>query len=101
MKVHKNDEVIINAGKEKGKRGKVEKVLPKSDKIIVGGMNLYKRHVKPRGKDTPGGIIDLTKPLPVASVSVICPKCNQPTRIGYRLEGNEKYRVCKKCDQNI
>jgi len=101
MKIKKNDEVLVTAGKDKGKRGKVDKLFPKSHKVIVGGLNISKRHLKPRGKDQPGSIIDLVKPLPVESVALVCPKCNQATRVGYKFEAGEKVRFCKKCSQTI
>lgn len=101
MKIKKNDAVLVTSGKDKGKRGKVDKLFPKSHKVLVTGVNIFKKHVKPRGKDQPGSIIDLVKPLPVANVALVCPKCNQATRVGYKFEEGEKVRFCKKCSQNI
>lgn len=101
MKIKKNDEVLVTVGKDKGKRGKVDKLFPKKNKIIVGGLNISKKHIKPRGKDQPGSIIDLVKPLPVANVALICPKCNQAARVGLKFEAGEKVRFCKKCSQTI
>lgn len=101
MKLKKGDEVIVTAGKDKGKKGKIEKVFPRQNKVLVGGVNIYKRHTKPRGQGRPGGIIDIVKPLPVANVALICPKCGQRTRVGYRLKQEEKKRFCKKCQEII
>ena len=101
MKLKKGDEVIVTAGKDKGKKGKIEKVFPRQNKVWVGGVNIYKRHTKPRGQGRPGGIIDIVKPLPVANVALICPKCGQRTRVGYRLKQEEKKRFCKKCQEII
>jgi len=95
------DSVIVTAGKDKSKVGKIERVYPKLYKVLVAGVNIYKRHKKSTGKTLQGGIIDITKPLPVANVALVCPKCNLPTRVGYRIEGKEKLRVCKKCKQAI
>lgn len=101
MKLHKNDEVIVNIGKDAGKKGKIEKLLIKENKILVNGLNIYKRHLKPKGQGKKGEIIDLVKPLPVANVSLVCPKCHMPTRIGYSLENKDKIRICRKCGQSI
>jgi len=101
MKLKKNDEIIVTAGKDKGKRGKIEKIFPQKDKVLVGGLNLYKKHLKASGDKKQGGIIDIGKPLPVANVSLICPKCNKQVRIGFKFEGKEKMRICHKCNQVI
>lgn len=101
MKFKKEDHVIVTSGKDKGKKGKIEKIFPKENKVIIGGVNQYKRHLKPRGEKKPGGIIDITKPLPVSNIALICTKCNQKTRIGYKFEGGEKIRICRKCEQSI
>lgn len=102
MKIKKGDTVKIIAGKDKGKTGKVEKVFPKKNRVLVAGVNLYKRHLKPQGKDKPGGIVEISRPLPIANVALICPKCNQPTRVGYLIaKDNQKHRICKKCKQVI
>lgn len=101
MKLKKGDEVIITAGKDKGKRGKIEKIFPKIAKILVPGVNMYKRHLKTQGQGKPGGIIDLNKPLAVAKVALVCPRCSQPTRVGYRIEEKSKARVCLKCKEEI
>jgi len=101
MKFKKNDAVIITAGKDKGKKGKIEKVFPRQGKVLVPGLNLYKKHTKPRGQKQPGGIIDIARPFPVGNVAFLCPKCNQPTRLGYQLSGKTKQRFCRKCKQII
>lgn len=102
MKLKKSDQIIVLAGKDKGQKGKIEKVFPKSKKVLVAGVNIYKRHRRPRGEKQPGGIIDVVKPLPVSSVALLCPKCNQATRVGFRLDPNgQKYRICRKCQQVI
>jgi len=100
MKFKKGDEVIVTLGKDRGKRGKIEAVFPKKQEVLVSGVNIYKRHLKPRGEGKPGGIIDITKPLSVAKIALICPKCGKPTRVGYQLETKEKaakLRICRKC----
>lgn len=102
MKIKKNDEVKIIRGKDKGKTGNVDAVLPKEEKVVVNGMNQYKRHMK--GGKVQGQrseIITLTKPLPVSSVILLCPKCHEAARVGYRFEKDKKVRYCKKCEQTI
>lgn len=94
------DEVLITAGREKGKKGKIEKVLPKEDKVVVGGVNVYKRHKKV-SRSQPAGIYEITRPITVANIALICPKCNKSTRVGFEKEGKTKIRICKKCKGRI
>jgi len=101
MKLRKGDEVKIIRGKDKGKTGKIEKVFSKTKKVIIPGVNLYKRHLKARSQSQPSEIITLTKPIAMANVILICPKCNLPTRVGFEIKDNEKIRICKKCQQAI
>lgn len=99
MKFKKGDEVIVTMGKDSGKRGKIEAIFPKRQMALVGGVNIYKRHTKPQGSDKKGGIIDLPKPLTISKISLICPKCSKPARIGYQvdLKSKAKIRICRKC----
>lgn len=101
MKLKKGDEVIVTVGKDRGKKGSIEGVYPKKNKVKVSGVNIYKRHLKPRGEGKPGGIIDIIKPLSFSNVALLCPKCGQQTRVGYKIEGGEKIRICKKCKERI
>jgi large subunit ribosomal protein L24 len=101
MKIIKGDEVKIVTGKDKGKNGKVADVVTKTQKVLVEGMNQYKRHIKARTQQQKSEIITITKPLPIANVALLCPKCKQPTRVGYVMEKNEKLRVCRKCGKKI
>jgi large subunit ribosomal protein L24 len=101
VKIKTGDEVEILLGKDKGKKGKVEKAFPSLGMVIVGGLNIYKKHKKPQGKTMQGGIIDITKPINVANVSLVCPKCKLPAKVGYKLGDKNKERVCKKCNQII
>ena len=97
MKILKGDKVKILIGKDKGRESVVIKSLPKKDKIIVEGLNLYKKSIKPsQGK--PGSIIEKERALLVSKVALICPNCKKTTRIGYQIDKTgEKYRICKKC----
>lgn len=101
MKIKKNDTVLVTIGKDRGKKGKIEKVFNKKDQVLVSGVNIYKRHLKAQGEGKPGGIIDIVKPLKVSKVVLVCPKCNQPTRIGFKVLDKEKIRICRKCEQNL
>lgn len=97
MRLKKGDEVKVLLGKDRGKTGKIEKVFPRDNKIIVSGVSVYKRHLKSRGPGKPGGIIDIVKPIPLPNVALICPTCKKQTRIGYKIEDTHKSRICRKC----
>ena len=101
LKFKVGDEILVTAGKDKGKKGKIERVIPKGAQIVVAGVNMYKRNIKGSSKVRQSGIIDIVKPISVGNVAIVCPKCKLPTRIGYVTKNNEKNRVCKKCDQII
>ncbi len=101
MKLRKGDNVKIVSGKDKGKEGKIEKVLSKIGKVLVTGVNQYKRHLKARSQGQPSEIVTIIKPLSLQNVALICPHCKLPTRIGFRIEKNDKIRVCAKCDKKI
>jgi len=101
MKLKKGDTVKIVTGKDSGRTGKVEKVFSKESKVTVEGVNQYKRHVKARMEGQKSEIITLTKPLPVANVQLLCPKCKKPTRVGYKMLKDEKVRFCKKCKAEL
>ncbi|MCX6811866.1 MAG: 50S ribosomal protein L24 [Candidatus Berkelbacteria bacterium] len=101
MKIRTKDKVIINKGKDIGKSGKVERVIKKSGKVVVSGINIYKKHGKPTKKNPKGGIIDITMPMAVENVTLVCPHCSKPTRIGYKVTKDNKVRICKKCGDQI
>lgn len=102
MKIQKNDNVLIIAGKDRGKKGKVRKALPDKDKVIVEGFNMIKRHSKTKGKTRQAGIIELEAPIDASNVMMICNKCNKPARVGYRaLEDGKKARYCHNCSEII
>ena len=102
MKIRKNDTVLVIAGKDRGKKGKVRKALPKNDKVIVEGANMIKRHSRAKGQARQAGIIELEAPLDVSNVILICNKCNKPARVGSRfLSDGRKARICRSCDEVI
>lgn len=96
MKIKKGDSVQLLLGKDRGKNGTVLKVFTKTKQVLVEGANVYKRHVKGR-QGVEGGIIDITKPVDISNVGIVCKSCKKVTRVGYKLEGEVKTRVCRKC----
>ncbi|PIP57605.1 50S ribosomal protein L24 [Candidatus Woesebacteria bacterium CG22_combo_CG10-13_8_21_14_all_39_10] len=100
MKFRIGDNVKITAGKDKGRDGKIEKIFPKTFKVLVPGVNLYKKHVK-GFQGQKGGIYDIPRPLGLGKIALICPKCKKVTRIGFSTKGEKKARICKKCNKEI
>lgn len=94
------DTVKVTLGKERGREGKIEKIFPQKDLVLIPEINIYKKHVKGiQGKK--GGIYDIPRPLSFAKITLVCPKCKKATRVGFRMAGKEKSRVCKKCGREI
>ena len=100
MKLKKEDQIKVIAGKDKGREGKVEKVLPRQNKVVIPEVNMYKRHVKGQNGQK-GGIYDVSRPIDVSKVALICPKCKKATRVGYKFVKDEKLRICRKCNKEI
>ena len=101
MRIKKGDNVSVLSGNDKGKTGEVLEVMPKTDKIIVKGVNIRKKHVKPRKAGEEGGIISVECAIPSSKVNVVCPKCGKVTKVGYTVEKDQKVRVCKKCGAKL
>ena len=102
MKIRKDDTVLVIAGKDKGKKGKVRFAYPKDEKIVVEGINFIKRHTRARGTVRQAGIIELEAPIHVSNVMLLCSKCNHPTHVGSRiLQDGRKVRVCRICNEVI
>jgi large subunit ribosomal protein L24 len=100
MNIKKNDTVLVIAGKDKGKKGKVHFAYPKEDMVLVDGVNIIKKHTKPKGQARQAGIIEREAPLDVSNVMLLCPKCNKPARIGQKtLDDGKRVRVCKACQE--
>jgi large subunit ribosomal protein L24 len=95
MKIHSNDEVVVIAGKDKGKKAKVLRAMPKENMIVVEGVNIVTRHMKRQGA-TPGQKVTYEKPINVSNVMIVDPKTGTPTRIWYKIENGKKLRVAKK-----
>ena len=100
--VKKNDQVKVIAGKEKGKTGKVLKVFPKKESVLIEKINFVKRHTRPSSQHRQGGIIEKESPINLSKVMVICAKCNAPVKTGTKLlEDGKRVRFCKKCSEII
>ena len=100
FKIKKGDNVQILLGKDNGKTGSVERVLTKDGRVLVNGINLFKRHVR-KFQGIEGGIIDLPKSVNLSNVALVCPSCKKPTRVGFKITDDVKSRVCKKCGKEI
>jgi len=102
MHIKANDTAIVISGKDKGKQGKVMSADPKAGKVLVEGVNVAKRHKKPRKQGEPGGIISKETPIFANKVMRVCPKCSKPTRPAFSIaKDGTKVRVCKKCNAEI
>lgn len=101
MKVKKNDTVLVIAGKDSGKTAKVVEARPQSNTVVVEGINIQKRHTKPRNAQDVGGIKDKLGAIDASNVMVVCPACNKAVRVSYQIEGDKKIRVCKKCGKPL
>lgn len=97
MKIKKGDNVIMLGGKDRGKNGKVIHVFPSGDKVVIEGLNLIKKHLKARKQGQKGQIVSKERAVSISSVAVVCRSCGKPTRIGYKIEGENKVRICRKC----
>jgi len=100
LSIKKNDTVQVIAGKERGKSGKVLRVLPEKNAVIIERLNFVKRHLKPGASRGKGGIVEKEAPIKISNIQLLCGKCNQPTRVGHKLlEDEKKIRICKKCGE--
>ena len=101
MRIKKGDTVKVLSGNDKGKTGEVLEIIPKTQKIIVKGVNIRKKHIKPKKQGEEGGIIPVECAIHSAKVNVVCPKCNKATRIGCEIYKDKKIRVCKECGAKL
>jgi len=107
MNIKKGDTVLIITGKDRGKQGTVSRAMPQVDKVIIEGLNIVKKHVRPQGQTRQGGVIDKAMPIDVSNTMLICTECGEPTRVGHdrRPVGVDQklrpVRVCKKCHKVI
>jgi large subunit ribosomal protein L24 len=101
-RVRKNDTVMIIAGRERGKTGRVLRVITARERVVVERLNLQKRHQKPRGPQSPGGIVEKEGSIHVSNVMPVCGRCNKPARIGTRrLEDGSGVRICRRCNEQL
>ena len=101
LHIKKGDTVYVNAGNYKGETGKVLSVDPSKDRAIVEGVNIVKKHTKPNAKNPQGGIVSQEAPIHVSNLQLIDPKSGKPTRVGYRMDGDKKFRYAKKSVEEI
>jgi len=102
VQIRKNDSVMVITGRERGKTGKVLRVLREKDALIIERINLVKRHSKPRGPQQPGGIIEKEASIHASNIMIMCDKCNAPVRIGYKqLSDGKKIRICRRCGEAL
>jgi large subunit ribosomal protein L24 len=100
--VKRGDQVVVISGKDRGKKGEVLKVIPKSNRVMVKGVNMITKHVKPNAANRQGGIVHQEAPVHASNVMLYCTKCNKGTRIGHKLlEDGTKVRVCKNCSETF
>jgi large subunit ribosomal protein L24 len=98
MKILKGDKVKVLIGKDKGREGEVIKSFPKKSSVVVQGLNIFKKHVKP-SQNRPGSIVEKERPFHISKVILICPECKKTTRVGYTIDkSGTKYRICRKCN---
>jgi large subunit ribosomal protein L24 len=98
--IRKNDNVVVTTGKDRGKRGRVVRVVPDKNRVIVEGVNLIKRHTKPNPqRNVKGGVVEREAAMHASNVQLVCPECGKPTRIGKKILGDgRKVRICRKCE---
>ena len=101
MKIKKNDKVIVISGKNKGTKGKVTKTFPSSEKVVVEGVNIAKKHIKHKDKNKKGEIVEIAMPIHVSNVSLIDPKSNKPSRVGYKIQDGKKVRILRKTKEEV
>jgi len=102
MKIKKEDQVLVISGNYAGTKGRVLKVFPKTRRVIVEKVNFIKRHTRPNRETPQGGIIEKEAPIHVSNVMLVCPKCNQPTRVGKKvLEDGSRVRICRSCGEVV
>lgn len=98
FKIHKDDTVEVIAGKDRGKRGTIVRMITKKDAVIVSGINMVKKAMRKRNQQDQGGIVDIEAPIHVSNVALVCKKCG-PVRVGYKIDGDKKVRICRKCGE--
>lgn len=101
LKIKKGDEVMVMVGKDRNKRGKIIRTIPGQNRVVIEGVNLRKKHVRPRRAGEKGQTVLVPSPLAASNVMILCRTCSKPTRLGWRVEGGTKIRICKKCGNSV
>ncbi|ABI69613.1 50S ribosomal protein L24 [Syntrophomonas wolfei] len=102
MRIKKGDSVLVTTGKDAGKKGKVLRVIPDKNRVVIEGVNRVKKHQKPSRSLPQGGILKIETPLNASNVMLVCSRCNKPTRIAHKImENGEKVRICKQCGEAL
>jgi|SRR5271155_4859883 large subunit ribosomal protein L24 len=102
VKIKKNDMVMVVKGRDRGKTGKVMRVMPEAGRLVVERLNMVKRHSKPRGATSPGGIIEKEAPIRIENVMMFCDRCNAPVRVGWKDNADAtKSRICRRCNETL
>lgn len=101
MKIKKGDQIQVIAGKDKGKKGKVVRVIPTAGKIVAEKINILKKHAKAKREGEKGQIVEVASPFDASNAMVVCPNCGKNTRVGYLVKGSSKSRICKKCNKEF
>ncbi|MCZ2846310.1 MAG: 50S ribosomal protein L24 [Candidatus Bathyarchaeota archaeon] len=101
MRLKKGDQVLIIKGKDRKRKGKILKTFSREKKVLVEGLNLRKRHLRPKKEREKGEIVEIPTPLDISKAKLICPMCKKLTKVGYKKTGERKYRVCKKCKKEF
>lgn len=101
IKLKRKDKVKILIGKDRGKTGEIERVYAKQNKVLIPGLNLYKKHIQKSEQTPQGGVVEVPRLLNISNIIFMCPKCNKPSKIGYKVEKNKKTRICKKCNSKV
>lgn len=101
MKIRNGDTILVISGKDKGRTAKILKSFPKEGKILVEGINLKSKHLRPKKQGEKGQVVKIAAPIDISNVKLLCPKCGKPARVGYAARDNKKYRMCKKCKAEI
>jgi large subunit ribosomal protein L24 len=101
--IRKNDNVVVTTGKDRGKRGRVLRVVPEKNRVVVEGVNMIKRHTKANPqRQIKGGVVEREAPVHASNVQMVCPECGKPTRLGSKLlEDGRKVRICRKCSEVV
>ena len=97
MKLKTGDNVVVISGKDRGRKGKIIKVLPKASKVVVEGMNIHKKHVRSKKQGQKGQVVQIPAPFSVSNTMIFCETCKKGVRVGYNIEQDKKQRICKKC----